>query len=203
MKLAMVLCLVLAGACKTDGTEQPATSASGETVAAPAQGGAKPRSGKIDPPPRLPLNGHEGADRPMIDPGDMTDAERLERRQMREERRDERRKERMEMLDKDKDGQISPGEMAAGRKQRAEEMRSRFDANGDGKLTPEELSEGRMGRRLDTTTIDANKDGDVSADELSESMEKMRERFRGMRGARGEGWRTGSGSGTGSGADVP
>jgi len=196
MKLAMVLCLVLAGACKTDGAEQPAASSPGETVAAPAQGGAKPRSGKIDPPPRLPLNGSEGADRPTIDPGDpgnMTDAERLERRQMREERRDERRKERMEMLDKDKNGEISPEEMAAGRKQRAEEMRSRFDANGDGKLTPEELSEGRMGRRLDTTTIDANKDGDVSADELSESMEKMRERFRGMRGARGEGWRTGSG----------
>ena len=108
----------------------------------------------------------------------------------------------MEKLDKDKDGQISPEEMQAGRKQRAEEMRTRFDANGDGKLTVEELSDGRMGRRLDPATVDTNKDGNVSTEELSESMEKMRERFRGMRGARGEGWRTGSGSNGGS-ADQP
>lgn len=201
MKLAMVLCLVLAGACKTDGAEQSAPSpSSGDTVAAPA-GGAKPRSGKIDPPPRLPNGNTPEANLPSLNAGDMTEEERMERRAAREERREERRKERMEQLDKDKNGEISPEELAAGRKQRAEEMRTRFDANGDGKLTVDELQDGRMGRRLDVSTIDANKDGDVSADELSASMEKMRERFRGMRGARGEGWRD-SGSGAGS-ADQP
>jgi len=198
MKLAMVLCLVLAGACKTDGAEQPASS-SGGTVAAPSESGPKPRSGKIEPPPRLPHVGGENRDMPSLDQGS-TDAERLERREAREERREERRKDRMEKLDKDKDGQISPEEMQAGRKQRAEEMRGRFDANGDGKLTVEELGEGRMGRRLDAATIDTNKDGDVSADELSSSMEKMRERFRGMRGARGGGMGSGL---TGGSADQP
>ena len=201
MKLAMVLCLVLAGACKTDGADQPASSPSSGTVAAPAESGAKPRSGKIDLPPRIPggPGAEDGADRdrPMLD-RELTEEERLERRQRREERRDERRKERMEMLDKDKDGQISPEELAAGRKQRAEDMRVRFDENNDGKLTVDELSTGRMGRRLDASTIDANKDGDISADELSDGMEKMRERFRGMRGARGQ--RDGAGSGS---ADQP
>src|SRR6185503_9222547 len=109
MKLAMVLCLVLAGACKTDGAEQPAPSPSGGTVAAPSESGAKPRSGKIEPPPRLPHGAATGDDHttPSLD-SDMTDEERVERRAMREERREERRKERMEKLDKDKDGQISP-----------------------------------------------------------------------------------------------
>jgi hypothetical protein len=202
MKLAMVLCLVLAGACKTDGADQPAASSpSGETAAAPAESGAKPRSGKIDLPRRVP-NGNtvQGAerDRPALD-DEMTDEERLERRQRREERRDERRKDRMEQLDKDKNGEISPEEMAAGRKQRAEDMRTRFDENNDGKLTVDELGQGRMGRRLDPATVDTNKDGDISADELSASMEQMRERFRGMRGARGQG-RGGAGSGS---ADQP
>jgi hypothetical protein len=200
MKLAMVLCLVLAGACKTDGAEQASSSSSGGTVASPSDNGVKPRSGKIDPPPRLPHA--SGDNRDMPDGTPMTDADRLERREQREERREERRKERMEKLDKDKDGQISPEEMAVGRKERAEEMRSRFDANGDGKLTVEELSDGRMGRRLDATTIDTNKDGDISADELSESMQKMRERFRGMRGQRGDGGFSKAGSNAGS-ADTP
>ncbi|MGE0401144.1 MAG: EF-hand domain-containing protein [Kofleriaceae bacterium] len=203
MKLAMVLCLVLAGACKTDGAEQAApSSSSGDTVAAPAESGAKPRSGKIQLPPRLPSNGSEATDRqmPSLESGDMTDEERMERRAARQERREERRKERMEKLDTDKDGQISPEEMQAGRKQRAEDMRSRFDANGDGKLTVDELSEGRMGRRLDPATVDSNKDGDISADELSAGMEQMRERFRGMRGARGQRWGQGSNAGS---ADQP
>jgi hypothetical protein len=190
MKLAMVLCLVLAGACKTDGAEQPAASSSNNTAAAPGEtNGAKPRSGKIDLPPRLPGSGggdNVDRDRPSFDEAELNDEERLERRQRREERREERRKERMELLDKDKDGQISPEEMAAGRTQRAQDMRTRFDENNDGKLTVDELSQGRMGRRLDVATIDVNKDGDISADELSSSMEKMRERFRGMRGERGQ-----------------
>ncbi len=99
------------------------------------------------------------------------------------------------MLDTDKDGQISPEELAAGRKQRAEELRTRFDADGDGKLTVQELEQGRMGRRLDPATIDADKNGDISADELTTSMEKMRERFRGMRDKRDA---MGSGSGSAS-----
>lgn len=194
MKLAMVLCLVLTGACKTDGAS---SSSSGSAVATPTETGAKPRSGKIDLPPRLPNGAAEGADRetPSLESAPLTDAERLERRQRREERRDERRKERMEMLDTDKDGQISPEELAAGRKQRAEELRTRFDADGDGKLTVQELEQGRMGRRLDPATIDADKNGDISADELTTSMEKMRERFRGMRDKRDA---MGSGSGSAS-----
>ncbi|MFN0253419.1 MAG: hypothetical protein ACKV2T_41500 [Kofleriaceae bacterium] len=187
MKLAMVLCLVLAGACKTDGAEKPASSSN--AVASPGEtNGAKPRSGKIDLPPRLPGSGGDDVDRdrPSMDEDELTDVERLERRERREERREERRKERMELLDKDKDGQISPEEMAAGRRQRAEELRTRFDGNNDGKLTVDELDQGRMGRRLDTATIDANKDGDVSTEELSTAMEKMRERFRGKRGERGQ-----------------
>ncbi len=193
----MVLCLVLAGACKTDGADQPSSSST-ETTAAPSETGrSKARSGKIDLPPRLPnANGARGPerDRPSLD-SDLSEQERLERRERRQERRDDRRKERLEMLDTDKDGQISPEEMAAGRKQRAEDMRTRLDENNDGKLTVEELTQGRMGRRLDPATIDTNKDGDISADELNASMEKMRERFRDMRGARGEGWRNRSGSG--------
>jgi EF hand len=202
MKLAMVLCLVLAGACKTEGAEQSApASSNSDTVAAPS--GTKPRSGKIDPPPRLPHALGDNADRdvPSLDPGSMTDEERLQRRADREERREERRKERMDQLDKDKDGQISPEEMQAGRKQRADEMRTRMDANGDGKLTVDELNEGRMGRRIDSATVDTNKDGEVSSEELTQSMEKMRERFRGMRGQRG-GWGSGSNAGSGS-ADQP
>lgn len=203
MKLAMVLCLVLAGACKTDGAQEsaPTTSSTGATTA-PSESGTKPRSGKIEPPPRL--NGAPPSeDIPSLDVKEMTEEERMARRQAREERREERRKERMEMLDTDKNGEISPEELEAGRKQRTADMRERFDANGDGKLTVEELGEGRMGRRLDVTTIDANKDGDISAEELGASMQKMREQFREAGGARGRGWRNraggdGAGSNTGS-----
>lgn len=201
MKLAMVLCLVLAAACKTDGAgEQSAsTSNSAASSTAPSESATKPRSGKIDPPPRL--NGAPPVeDMPTLSTQDLTEEERMARRQAREERREERRKERMERLDANKDGDISPEELEAGRKQRTEDMRTRFDANGDGKLTVEELGEGRMGRRLDVATIDANKDGDISAEELGASMQKMREQFRDAGGARGRGWRNrldGSNAGSG------
>lgn len=176
MKLAIALSLVLFGAaCKTD------NAASSESAGA-AESNPKGRNAKIDPLPNRPMPRLESDD---DDKGDdkPTDADR-------EARSEERRKDRLEALDKDGNGELSPEEVALGRKQRTEEMRTRMDKNGDGKVTVEELSDGRMGRRIDPAMVDTDKNGDISAEELQAGMQKMREQTRAQRGADGPpgGW---------------
>jgi len=197
--LALVSCLVLAAGCKTDSSSEPAA---GSSASAASDSSHTARSGKIDLPQRRNPSGGSDADRPAL-PED--DAQREDFR----ERREERRKERQEMLDTNKDGTISPEEMAAARKVRAEEMRTRLDTDGDGKVTAAELGESRMSRRMgDPAELDTDKNGDISAAEIEASMEKMRERMKergagpdgfGGPGGRRGGWnRDGSGSGSGS-----
>lgn len=171
--LALVSCVALAAGCKTDSSEQPAASS-----AAPSANDSSrpPRSGKIDLPQRRNPSGSAEADVPALPDEDRRDEWRG--------RREDRRKERQEMLDTNKDGTISPEEMAAARKVRAEDMRTRLDTDGDGKVTVAELGESRMSRRLgDVTALDVDKNGDISAAEIEASMEKMRERMRALRGS--------------------
>lgn len=170
--LPLIVSLLIAAGCKTEGAESTAGSAAPQAE----QSATKGRSGKIDLPQQRPRR--EGGERPAL----TDDPDQGDRR----ERRDERRKERMAELDKDGDGQISDAERDAARQVRVAETKKRLDTNGDGKLTLDELKESRMARRLgeDLDGIDADKNGEISAEELQTSMDAMRANmWGGRRGA--------------------
>lgn len=188
--LALVSCLFLAGGCKTDASQQPAAGSA--APAASSESSRPSRSGKIDLPQRRTPSGSAG-EGPALPDDDRRDDWRG--------RREDRRKERQELLDTNKDGTISPEEMAAARTVRADDMRSRLDADGDGKVTATELGESRMSRRLgDPAELDTDKNGDISTAEIEASMDRMRDRMRERRGSadRGSGNRIWDGNDLGS-----
>lgn len=181
--LALVSSFALVAGCKTDPSERPAAGSAGPSAS--SESAHAPRSGKITLPQRRTPSGNKEASDPALPEGDVRDEWR--------ERREDRRKERQDLLDINKDGTISPEEVAAARKVRAGEMHSRLDTDGDGKLTAAEISESRMSRRLgDQAALDSDKNGDITSAEIEESMEKMRERMRERRGGIGSGERSGS-----------
>lgn len=111
---------------------------------------------------------------------------------------------RFAALDTDKDGSLSPEELAAGRPARpgaqAEAprrgrgggwMARMMDANGDGKISKDEFVTATL-RRFDMA--DADHDGKLTKAERQEAMEQMRARIEAMRAL---------GGGSGGGGDGP
>ena len=100
-------------------------------------------------------------------------------------------------LDTDKDGTLSPGELAAARPMRpgapaegraqgrgAGRMARMMDANGDGKVSKDEFVAGTL-RRFDM--MDADHDGKLTRAERQEAIEQMRARMEAMRALGGGG----------------
>jgi hypothetical protein len=170
LSLACVWILAVAAGCKTDAAESPAAGSAATTTENTT---AHPRSGKIDLPRRRAV---------LLDSGSGSD-ERSDRRDEAKGRWADMRAQRQTELDTNKDGTVSPEELAAGRQHRAEAMRTQLDKDGDGKLTPAELGESRMARRIgDLSAVDADKDGNITAEELAKALGTVRPRQRGPGG---------------------
>lgn len=172
--LSLVVSLLVAAGCKTDGAESSSGSAANQAAPSTSKG----RSGKIDLPPAV--RPHAGAEPALPDDPEARD-------EARRERREERRQQRMAELDKDGDGQISDAERDAAREVRVAETKRRLDTNNDGKLTLDELRDARgfrgFGDQLDT--IDADGNGEISAAELKKAMDERRaSMWGGRRGGR-------------------
>ena len=190
--LALVLLVTLtAVACKTDDAKQSQASAGASSDPA-AQGGPRPRSGKIEVPQRLPsLSGPEAEGKPAAAAEDGPEDGRKRRRErmttidtdgdgeIRDAEREAARQKMLARIDTDGDGKVSEAERAAGRRMRADEIRTRLDANGDGKVSADELTNGPRVRGLDMKQVDTNSDGDVSADELDTALRNRGPRRRG------------------------
>jgi len=126
--------------------------------------------------------------------GQLSDAERAQMREARQAEREARRAEMIAELDKNADGQLDESERQAMRQQRVQGTLDRLDANRDGKLSPDELAarnadaDANSGRRrrgpppIDFATADTSHDGALSSDELGAAMPEPRRGRRGFDG---------------------
>jgi hypothetical protein len=188
--LSIAVALALAVGCKTDDAAKPKTSA--------AETPSSARSAKIEVKPVTPRPELPAANLPSVpDPTPAaepappeeengpthypvvhTEVPTIDNPPLRDEDqirgRDVWRKRRR--FDTNRDGKITPDELAAVSKGRMEAAHARMDLDGDGKLTADELASTNTRMRFDNgETLDVNRDGNISPDELGAGLRARRE----------------------------
>lgn len=202
-RFSLVFLVVAAVGCKSNG--HPAAAAQGSASGVTEQNRvAASRAAKLNLHPiragMIPRLNTAGMQPGELDDADDTDPKRAARRaeriakldtdgdgqispKEREAFRRDRDAEIQAKLDTNKDGAVSPEEREAAQKQRAETLRTKLDTDGDGKLSVAEMQSSRFAA-LDPNKIDVNQDGVISTEELQVAL-PTRERFNMMPGTMG------------------